>query len=143
MDEGLAEFLQEFCEWKAQEGDPVEFVTDGETDVHWVVLHGRTQPISVSLSELPNDRWDQHAVIVQVMLGPLAPDADARGLMRYSRSQLVVSRLSLSADEELIIESSVPASCISLALLDHMIREVGSVALDFLGKSVRPEALSS
>lgn len=134
-DEELQHFLQEFARWKAGEGDPVEFVTQGD-GLHWLVLGGRPQPICLSFSELHHDRFDSHALVVQVRLGPLGEDVDARELLRYSRTQLVLSRLTLSPQDELQVEASVPASCLSPELLDHMLREVGSVALEFLGRPV-------
>lgn len=136
-DQELQQFLAEFADFKANEGDPVEFVTEGD-GLHWVVLGGRPQPICLSLSELHHDRFDSHALVVQVRLGPLGDDVDARDLLRYSRSQLVLSRLTLSPQEELGVEASIPASCLTSELLDHMLREVGSVALEFLGKPVAP-----
>lgn len=124
----LESFLEEFCQWKFEQGDPLEFAP-GERGGHWLVVDGGLQRLSVSLAPM-DDPHDDQAVVVETALGEWS-DFDLRSLLQLSAARMYVSRFSIvprGQREVLVVEAGVPCSAVSLPMFDRMIREVLSIA---------------
>ena len=129
----LQQFLEEFCQWKAEGNDPVEFAPD-EQGVYWLVLADCLQRVSVSMISL-DDPLDNQALVVESAVGAWSEQLDIRSLLLMSGSRMFVSRFSLcprGLEDLLVVESAVPFQCASFPLFDRMLREVMSIVVHLL-----------
>ena len=129
----LDDFLGEYCDWKHEQNDPVEFAPD-EKGNYWLVLQDCLQRVSVSLIQI-QDSQDDHAIVVESAVGKWSDQLDVRSLLLMSGSKMLISRFSLcprDLEDILVVESAVPYQSITLPLFDRMIREVMSLVTHLL-----------
>lgn len=129
----LDHLIDELIDFKEQRGEDLEVEWVPEEGVFRVV-QGAPVEVDIFTAEIDVDFYgDSDAVVVEAEVGPLEEVADLAELLKFSDAEQVYSRLAVGEREDgdvLLVQAALPASHLTPAQLDGMLREVGSIAVE-------------